>query len=911
MALASGTRLGPYEIVDLLGAGGMGEVYRARDARLRRDVAVKVLHPGRDGDGHRLLREARVVSTLTDPHIVAVHDVGEAGGAVFVAMELVDGVPLTRRVVRGGLPIEDLLRLAIDIAAGLACAHAAGVVHRDLKPANVMVTRGGVAKILDFGLATRASGDAVDTTTLESLAGPGVVAGTVAYMSPEQAEGRPVDARSDVFAFGVVIYELATGSRPFDRESAAGTLAAILRDPGEPLSVRRPDVPMALARIVERCLRKDPARRVQSMADLKVALEDLRDDLSKMPAALPTTSSPPARRWTAIAKAIGLAAAGAAAALAIPLSRPAVPPPLTGTDLTQLTFDGGISGSPALSTDGSLLAFASDRAGNANLDIWVQPVAGGEPIQVTRDPVDERTPVFSPDGGRIVFRSERDGGGIYSVPALGGEPRLLVAGGLSPRLSPDGRQMAYWTGSFIGFSQSPGMYRTFVVDAAGGTPREIEGFTNVRNPIWSPDGRSLIVSATKADAPEVDTYDWWMVRLDADPPVALGARQLLGGATSDLEVRAPSAWISNHVLTSWRGDLWAVALTGTGPKATAVERLTFGPGSEVDPVATAGGMVAFADAVSRVSIWSLPIDSDHARPFGDFRRITAGTGPFSRATMSADERWAAFYGRDRSATTIQVQDLSTGRIRDLVATPGATFGPVISPDGQFVAYPAKDSEIHVMAVKGGAPAVVCRGCQEAGDWTRDGRGVTVVTNPGGVTGLGLADVASGAVTAVASSGDERSLNRPTLSPDNRWIAFRGMSTSQQLFVSAFAAGRPIPRDSWEPVGDPERDVRPVGWSPNGGILYLFSSRDGFRCLYAQRMDRTTGRPIGAATLVKHAHNIRGAGGGGGSVISSGAGNPVGRQQILFDFPDQLVNVWTMRLGLQTPGPSSLAPAATP
>ena len=163
--------------------------------------------------------------------------------------------------------------------------------------------------------------------------------------------------------------------------------------------------------------------------------------------------------------------------------------------MTQLTFDAGYSGTPALSSDGTLLAFASDRAGDGNLDIWVQPVAGGAAIQVTRDTADERMPVFSPDGGRIVFRSERDGGGIYSVPALGGDARLIVGGGLSPRLSPDGRQLAYWTGSFIGFGRAPGSYHTYVVDAGGGTPREIGGFTNSRFPVWSPDGQSLIVSA--------------------------------------------------------------------------------------------------------------------------------------------------------------------------------------------------------------------------------------------------------------------------------------------------------------------------------------------------------------------------------------------------------------------------------
>ena len=293
-------------------------------------------------------------------------------------------------------------------------AHAAGIVHRDLKPANVMVTHDGTAKILDFGLATRTSPEAGDTSTFTALAGQGVVAGTVGYMSPEQAEGRPVDARSDVFAFGVVVYELIAGRRPFDRESAVATLAAILRDPTEPLAEVRPDAPPALVRIVDRCLRKEPIRRFQTMIDLKAALEDVRDDLARpAPAGAGAAGSAPAprtRRWTGVAMAAALLAAAATAAGAVAWWRPSVTPPLAAIGLTQLTFDAGISGSPALSPDGSLLAFASDRGGAGNLDIWVQPVAGGEPIQVTRDAADDRTPVFSPDGGRLIYRSERSGG---------------------------------------------------------------------------------------------------------------------------------------------------------------------------------------------------------------------------------------------------------------------------------------------------------------------------------------------------------------------------------------------------------------------------------------------------------------------------------------------------------------------
>lgn len=903
MALPAGTRLGRYEIVGLLGSGGMGEVYRARDERLRRDVALKVLHPGPAGDAARLLREARVVSTLSDPHIVAVHDADESDGIAFVAMELVDGVPLSRRVRPGGLPVDDVLRIGIDVAAGLARAHAAGVVHRDLKPANVMLTASGTAKILDFGLATQTEGRSGDTSTFAALSGPGIVAGTAAYMSPEQAEGRPVDARSDVFAFGVLLFELATGRRPFERDSAVATLAAVLRDPAPAIADLRPDVPAPLVRLIDRCLRKAPDDRFHAVADVRIALEDLRADLARgtVPAMAmpPSGAARPGRRWPALAAAAVLVAGAVAAGLA--WRRPTAPPPMTGLDLEQLTYDGGYSGTPALSPDGTLLAFASDRSGDGNLDIWVQPVAGGQAIQVTRDAADERTPAFTPDGGRIVFRSEREGGGIYSVSALGGEPRLLVANGLSPRVSPDGRHVAYWTGSFIGFDSSPGGYRTFIVDAAGGTPREVTGFTNSRFPVWSPDGDRVIVSATQAERPDVATYDWWIVQLDGGPPVATGTRALLGRAASDAGAQgSPSAWTGDRVLTSWRGDLWAVVLTGPNRTAAAVERVTFGPGSETEPAASADGRVVFADEVSRVRVGSLPVDTERAQVLGEPRALTAGTGSFLRANLSADERWAAFFGPGRPPPSIQVLELATGRIRELGSPPGATFGPVISPDGRRVAYPTDRNEVHVVPVDGGAPTVVCRDCQDAGDWTADGEQLTVVTR-GSRTALALADTRTAAVTALVDAPDERSLNRPTLSPDNRWLAFRATAPGAQvIYVAPFLQSRPVPAKAWAALGPAERDLRPIGWSPSGRMLYLFSARDGFRCIYGQRIDSESGRPVGDVVLVRHLHNLRAGGGGGGSVVGTGAGNAVGRRQILFDFPERETNIWLMRLGVLTP-----------
>jgi serine/threonine protein kinase len=287
MTLAAATRLGPYEILAPLGSGGMGEVYRARDPRLGREVAVKVLPAERLSDPvrrARFVQEARAASALNHPNIVTIHEIESAEGVDFIVMELVAGKTLDALIPRHGMRLGEVLRIAIPLADALAAAHAAGIVHRDLKPANVMVTPEGVVKVLDFGLAKltqleEASGEYDTTLDAQArLSLPGTVAGTPAYMSPEQASGAPVDARSDVFSFGAVLYEMVTGRRPFAGSSSAEMLAALLKEQPKPPSEVVPEVPKELERIVLRCLRKEPSRRFQHMADVKVELEELKEE---------------------------------------------------------------------------------------------------------------------------------------------------------------------------------------------------------------------------------------------------------------------------------------------------------------------------------------------------------------------------------------------------------------------------------------------------------------------------------------------------------------------------------------------------------------------------------------------------------------------------------------------------------
>ncbi|HET9614413.1 MAG TPA: serine/threonine-protein kinase, partial [Candidatus Limnocylindrales bacterium] len=287
MPVTPGSRLGPYEIVSPLGAGGMGEVYRARDSRLGRDIALKVLPEEFGLDKARLARfeqEARAASALSHPNILVVYDVGSADGRAYIAMELVEGKSLRELLEAGAVPLRKGLDLAVQIADGLAKAHGAGIVHRDLKPENVMVSKDGFAKILDFGLAKLAEparGDVSDLPTAAPATTPGTVMGTVGYMSPEQASGNPVDYRSDQFSFGAIGYEMATGKKAFGRNTSAETLAAIIREEPDAISTINPKVPAPVRWIIERCLAKDPEERFASTKDLTRDLKSIRDHLSE------------------------------------------------------------------------------------------------------------------------------------------------------------------------------------------------------------------------------------------------------------------------------------------------------------------------------------------------------------------------------------------------------------------------------------------------------------------------------------------------------------------------------------------------------------------------------------------------------------------------------------------------------
>jgi eukaryotic-like serine/threonine-protein kinase len=483
--LTIGARLGPYEIVSPIGAGGMGEVYKARDTRLDRTVAIKVLPADLSSDPDlraRFEREARAIAALDHPHICAIYDVGEAASpdspdldgkereafsraspVRFLVMQYLDGETLATRLARakGSLPLDDALKIAIEIAGALDKAHRAGITHRDLKPANIMLTKTG-AKLLDFGLAKlRGPAAPISMSGMTRMAtadtARGTILGTVHYMAPEQLEGKEADARSDIWALGVVLYEMVAGTRPFDGDSPASLIGAILKDTPLPLATAERLVPPSLDRIVRRCLGKDPEDRWQSARDVMFELQSIDETTD-------VARSPMPRRRPIAAAALVALIVGAAAAWVIAKSAGARTSDLPVLEhAARISHDSLLSEWPSWSADGRLFAFSSNRSGN--FEVYVRGVEGGQEINVTNHAGDDVQPALSPDGNSIAFVSTRSsrtglikigtntgfdtrtyGGDIWVVPTLGGQARRLAENGNFPAWDPNGRSIIYVAG---------------------------------------------------------------------------------------------------------------------------------------------------------------------------------------------------------------------------------------------------------------------------------------------------------------------------------------------------------------------------------------------------------------------------------------------------------------------------------
>jgi hypothetical protein len=450
LTLTPGTRLGVYDISAQIGEGGMGQVFRATDTKLKRQVAIKILPPWLAADADRLARfqrEAEVLASLNHPHILTVHEAGELDGRQYLVTEFIDGGTLKEWATRQTPTWRQIVDLLTGVADGLAAAHTAGILHRDIKPANILVAKNGYAKLTDFGLAKLVEQSALATdatrTRAEGHTRAGVVLGTIAYMSPEQAAGKPLDARSDIFSFGVVLYELLAGRRPFAGDSDVDLLSAIIHTSPAPLD---DDIPLALRMVVDKALEQDPAERYQTMRDMVVDLRRVARRKTGEHQAMTAAAQPrgrPRRAWPWMA-AVALALAAGVTSGRWFLGRPVVAT-LTNVQLQRITDFVGMEEHPAVSLDGKTVAFIAPA--NGRRQVWVRLLAGGAPLQITRDNADHEYPRWAPNSSSLIYFSsaakEGDPGTLWEVSALGSTPPRRIASSQGEGdISHDGRWIA-------------------------------------------------------------------------------------------------------------------------------------------------------------------------------------------------------------------------------------------------------------------------------------------------------------------------------------------------------------------------------------------------------------------------------------------------------------------------------------
>jgi serine/threonine protein kinase len=743
MALTANARIGGYEIRSALGAGGM-EVYRACDVRLGRDVAIEILPSAFTVDPNRLARferEARVLASLNHPNIASIYGLEEITDAETplraLILELVDGETLADRLLHG-IELRVALDIARQIAVALDAAHEKGIVHRDLKPGNVMITPAGVVKVLDFGLAKTSeptsSPDLTNSPTLsvDATLG-GVLLGTAAYMSPEQARGQSVDKRCDVWAFGCVLYEMLTRRKAFAGATLTDTLAAIIeREPDwATLPAATPD---GVRQLLKRCVAKNPARRTRDAGDIALELEAALTGLEQQ---RPAASRQRRNVIWSTAAAVALLALGVAVGLLARRGAPGDADAMTGV-MTQITSDSGLTTEPSVSADGRLVAYASNRSGENNLDVYIQQVGGGASIRLTNDPADDREPDVSPDGSLVAFRSDRSPRGVYVAAALGGGARLVAPAGLAPKFSPDGRSIAFWTGSWLAPRSLDTMRRTFIVPAGGGSPTQVaKELASSGDPVWSPDGRSLLVFGRRTIEGPNTVTDWWWVPVDGRPAVATGAYAAFASSRIEIDVTDvqpfPGAWTREGVVfTGQRAGadnrgLWRIAHDeGSGRVTGAPMPLTNGLTDDVSPSLSRDRRIVFAGQTSATVHFAMPFDGNGGRPLGPLRHIRGDATPSGRSSLSEDGSLLVFPKFEFGAGGLWLRDMRTGQERQLAATPRTPLNPVISTDGRWVAYTETTKEtggasgpgvVYVMETSGGVPRRICEPCH-AMTWTR-------------------------------------------------------------------------------------------------------------------------------------------------------------------------------------------------
>ena len=671
-ATLSGRTISHFRIGKPLGSGGMGVVYEAEDIQLGRTVALKFLAPElvRDRAAKaRFLTEARAASALDHPNICAIHEVGESeDNLLFLAMPRYDGESLDRRIARGPLAVAAAIEIVVQAARGLAKAHEHGIIHRDVKPGNLFVTRDGVVKILDFGIA-KLAGEAGPTVS-------GAVLGTPSYMAPEQTRGETVDARADVWSLGVILYEMLAGRRPFMGGSGVAVVHAVLHEIPKPLTHLRPEVPAWLDRILSRMLAKDPGQRY---VDAAAVLTDLRDTMG-----LPATGSqspavPRRSRWLAWAALGAIALASGVAVGLRAWRRGDVEPPLVPGQIVQLTDLQGPETFPSLSPDGTFFVYSKVVDGNS--DLFLQRVAGGKPINLTHDsPADDYQPAFSPDGQQIAFRSDREGGGIFLMGATGESVRRLTDFGFNPAWSPDGRKIAVATvGVFSPRRRSP-LSQIVRIDVATGAQQPLAVQDGVQ-PAWSPHGlRIAFWSIAQPDSRRV----LWTTPVAGGSPVKV----IDDGFYNWSPAWSPDGrflyFASNR---SGSMNLWRVAIEERSGQVLGPPQpiTTSSEWSALPSLSRDGHHLIFATESSRSFVELVPFDPQTAQVVGPPVLAYQGARAILSCDVSPDGSWLALWASSPTEDLLLVRPDGSD-LRQLTNDLARDRTPYWSPDGSRILF---------------------------------------------------------------------------------------------------------------------------------------------------------------------------------------------------------------------------------
>jgi serine/threonine protein kinase len=795
--LTPGIRVGPYEVIAPLGAGGMGEVYRAHDTNLQRDAALKVLPEALAGDADRLarfVREAQTLAAVNHPNIASVYGIEESSGVRALVMELVEGDDLSAILARGPMPIEDAVPIARQIAEALEAAHDQGIVHRDLKPANIKVRPDGTVKVLDFGLAKAldtadgrrqsADGPLANSPTITSpaMTERGVILGTAAYMSPEQAKGRPVDKRADIWAFGVVLHEMLTGGRLFQGESVTETLAAVL--------TQTPDfsalggAPPAVIALIRRCLERDPKKRLRDIGEARLVLADPRTlEPAPPPVSATAAHAPgPSRAFGPLLRAAALIALGFVAGFGAALftNAPADTPTAGSTlSISPITSSGNVI-SATISPDGRYMAYVESERGRQSL--WLRQMVGGQTLRLTpEDNVAYWSHAFTPDGNQVVYglKSRTDTlGALYSISTLGGTPRRLVSDIDSPpTYSPDGRRMAFLRGRHPTGEQS-----SLVISGADGSdpkvlfsvtfPEYIAGIF-YGGPAWSPDGRTIVTALGRRRGAGVDAN-----AVLAQVDVATGAMRTL--AEPGWVNAAQAGWLPDgksllviaQAPDQSVGQVWSVSY----PEGEA-RRVTTGLSDYRSISLTQDGrtLVTVAGIISS-SVFTVPLDGSRP-PVRISRSVQDGLGGVA---FTADGQ-LIYASRVGGSLGISTMAPGSNASLSVASVDGSSRGLLSAASaGQSLLYPAvaDDGTIYHVAV--------ARSAVEIHAVAKDGSNRRVVAREGRLDGISVSNDGSALVYSAPVAGSPQVfLLRPNGGPP------RQLSTRPSFSPSIDPAGKRV------------------------------------------------------------------------------------------------------------------------